>query len=49
MKTKDFIKAAENFTIDEEKLFQRKDKKPQVEKLTQLKEIKKPKGFKAKK
>ena len=49
MKNKDFIKAAENFAIDEEKLFQRKDKKPQVEQLTQLKESKKPKGFHAKK
>ncbi len=49
MKNKDFIKAAENFTIEEEKKFQRKDKKPQVEQLTQLKETKKPKGFHAKK
>jgi hypothetical protein len=49
MKTKAFIKAEENFKIEEEKRYQRKNKHAQVEQLTQLKEAKKPKGFSAKK
>lgn len=48
MKNRVFIKAEENFKIEEEKRYQRKDKHPQVEELTKLKEKKKPKGFKAK-
>jgi hypothetical protein len=49
MKTREFIKADENFRIEEEKRFLHKDKKQQVEKLTLLKESKKAKGFHAKK
>jgi len=48
MKTKEFIKAEENFRIEEEKRYQRKHKRAQAEQLTQLKETKKEKGFKAK-
>ena len=44
MKNKEYIKAAENFKREEQKLFQRKDKRAQVENLTTMKETKKPKG-----
>jgi len=44
MKNKEYIKAAENFKREEQKLYQRKDKRAQVEKLTLMKEDKKPKG-----
>lgn len=44
MKTREEIKAAENLKIDKDKLYQRKDKRAQVENLTLLKETKKPKG-----
>lgn len=43
MKSREYIKAEENFKIEQEKRFQRKDRRPQVEKLTLLKETKKPK------
>ncbi len=42
MKTREFVKAEENLKIESEKRFQRKMKRPQVEKLTLLKETKKP-------
>ncbi len=42
MKTREFVKAEENLKIESEKRFQRKMKRPQVEKLTLLKEKKKP-------
>lgn len=44
MKNREYIKAEENLKIEEEKRFQRKNKRAQVEKLTLLKEEKKPKG-----
>lgn len=44
MKSKEYIKAEENFKIVQEKRFQRKDKRQQVEQLTLLKDEKKPKG-----
>jgi hypothetical protein len=44
MKTREYIKAEENFKIDSEKRYQRKDKRLQVEQLTLHKETKKPKG-----
>lgn len=34
MKNPEYIKAEENFKIEQEKRFQRKDKRAQVEKLT---------------
>ena len=46
MKTREFIKADENLKIESEKRYQRplqKMRRPQVEKLTLLKEEKKPK------
>jgi hypothetical protein len=49
MKTREEIKAAENLKIDKDKLYQRKDKRAQVENLTLLKETKKPKSSTAKK
>lgn len=49
MKTREEIKAAENLKIDKEKRYQRKDKRAQVENLTQLKETKKPKASERKK
>jgi hypothetical protein len=49
MKNPEYIKAEENFKIEQEKRFQRKDKRAQVEKLTLLKETKKPKGSFSKK
>ncbi|MFM7193355.1 MAG: hypothetical protein ACKO3B_09435 [Bacteroidota bacterium] len=44
MKSREYIKAEENFKREEQKLFQRKDKRAQVENLTLMKETKKPKG-----
>ena len=44
MKTREYIKAEENFKIDQEKRYQRKDKRLQVEQLTLHKETKKAKG-----
>lgn len=49
MKTREYIRAAENLKIDLEKRYQRKDKRLQVEQLTLHKEIKKPKGSSGKK
>jgi hypothetical protein len=46
MKTREFIKADENLKIESEKRYQKplqKMRRPQVEKLTLLKEEKKPK------
>lgn len=43
MKTREEIKAAENLKIEKDKLYQRKNKRQQVEQLTLLKETKKPK------
>lgn len=44
MKSREYIKAEENFKREEQKLYQRKDKRAQVENLTQMKEVKKAKG-----
>jgi hypothetical protein len=44
MKNREYIKAEENFKIEQEKRFQRKIRRPHEEKLTLLKEKKKPKG-----
>jgi len=49
MKNRDIIKAKENFDIEDEKRYLRKDKKPQVEQQTKLVEKKKPKGYGVKK
>jgi len=49
MKTREEIKAAENLRIEKDKLYQRKDKRQQVEQLTLLKESKKPKASTTKK
>jgi hypothetical protein len=49
MKTREYIKAEENFKIDQEKRYQRKDKRLQVEQLTLHKEVKKLKGASGKK
>ena len=49
MKNKEYIKAKENLKIDQEKRYQRKDKRLQVEQLTLHKETKKPKGGEEKK
>lgn len=49
MKTREEIKADENLKINSEKRYQRKDKRAQVENLTLLKEIKKPKASDKKK
>jgi hypothetical protein len=49
MKNREYVKAQENFKIDLEKRYQRKDKRLQVEQLTLHKEIKKPKGASGKK
>jgi hypothetical protein len=49
MKTREYVKAEENFKIDLEKRYQRKDKRLQVEQLTLHKETKKPKGSSGKK
>jgi hypothetical protein len=49
MKTRESMKAEENFKIDAEKRYQRKDERLQVEQLTLHKEIKKPKGSSGKK
>ena len=43
MKNREYIKAAENLRRDEEKAWQRKDKRAQVENLTLMREKKKPK------
>lgn len=48
MKTREYIKAEENLKIEQEKRYQKKDKRAQVEKLTLLKETKKPKQNSAK-
>lgn len=44
MKNREYIKAEQNFKREEQKLWQRKDKRAQVENLTTMKEVKKPKG-----
>ena len=44
MKNLEYIKAEENLKREDQKLYQRKDKRAQVEKLTLMKEVKKPKG-----
>lgn len=44
MKTREYIKAEENLKIEQEKRYQRKDKRLQVEQLTLLKDEKKQKG-----
>jgi hypothetical protein len=44
MKNREYIKAEENLKIEQEKRYQRRDKRQQVEQLTLLKENKKPKG-----
>jgi hypothetical protein len=49
MKNREYIKAEENFKIDQEKRYQRKDKRLQVEQQTLLRDAKKPKGFSGKK
>ncbi|MEY4929958.1 MAG: hypothetical protein RI909_682 [Bacteroidota bacterium] len=49
MKSREYIKAEENFKIDQEKRYQRKNKRAQVEGLTTIKESKKEKGGKVKK
>lgn len=41
MKNKEYIQADENFKREEQKLYQQKNKRAQVEKLTLLKEEKK--------
>ncbi len=38
----EFISRSENLLIEKEKRYQREDRRPQVEKLTTLKETKKP-------
>lgn len=43
MKTREYIQAEENLKRDQEKRYQRKDKRAQVEQLTQLKDEKKAK------
>ncbi len=47
MKNREYIKAEENLKIESEKRFQHKQKRAQVEKLTLLKETKKPKASKS--
>jgi len=47
MKTREYIKAEENFKIDQEKRYQRKNKRAQVEGLTTIKKDKKAKPAKA--
>jgi hypothetical protein len=42
MKPREYIKAEENFLIEKEKRYQRKNRRPQEEYLTTLKETKKP-------
>jgi len=49
MKSREFIKAEENLKIDQEKRYQRKDKRAQVEGLTTIKKDKKAKVAKEKK
>jgi hypothetical protein len=49
MKSREYIKAEENLKIEQEKRYQRKDKRLQVEQLTLHREEKKPKGGKGKK
>ena len=49
MKTREFVKAAENLKIDQEKRYQRKVKRIQEEKQTTLRDFKKPKGWSLKK
>lgn len=49
MKNREYIKAQENLKIDQEKRYQRKDKRLQVEQQTLLKDTKKPKGGRGKK
>lgn len=49
MRTREEIKATENLKIDKDKLYQRKNKRQQVEQLTLLKESKKPKASATKK
>jgi hypothetical protein len=49
MKSREYIKAEENLKIEQEKRYQRKDKRLQVEQLTLYKEEKKPKAGKEKK
>lgn len=44
MKTREFIKAEENLKIDQEKRYQRKDKRAQVEGLTTIKKDKEAKA-----
>lgn len=44
MKTREYIKAEENLKIDQEKRYQRKDKRAQVEGLTTIKKDKKAKS-----
>lgn len=44
MKSREYIKAEENLKIEQEKRYQRKDKRLQVEQLTLLKDEKKEKG-----
>ncbi len=44
MKTREYIKAEENLKIEQEKRYQRRDKRLQVEQLTLLKDEKKEKG-----
>ncbi len=46
MKSREFIQAEENLKREEQKLYQRKDKRAQVENLTTLKEEKKKPGGK---
>ena len=45
---RELIKGKENLLIEKEKRYQREDRKPQVEKLTTLKETKKRPAAKAK-
>lgn len=49
MKNREYIKAEENFKRDQEKRYQRKDKRLQVEQQTLIKDTKKPKGGSGKK
>jgi hypothetical protein len=46
MKSREYIKAEENLKIDQEKRYQRKDKRAQVEGLTTIKKDKKAKEAK---
>lgn len=46
MKSREYIKAEENLKIDQEKRYQRKDKRAQVEGLTTIKKDKKAKAAK---